>query len=262
MTATVTVATQPTNAPPRNQLTLAGFTGASTATIVRTDGAGNQNFVRTGNPAQIVSGAAVLFDYEAPFNTAVTYTATPDTGSAATSAAATLVVVSQPWLIHPGFPALSQELIVTAMPDESSDVNQGVHTVLGRAAPVVITDGVRHATTFDITVRTETWTDFDALDGLLADGSVLLLQGTDPITGRTLYRWVSVGAVTKTPLVPVFANQLYHWTLSCTSTDAPSGLLQAEFEWNDIVADYATWADVKTAFPTWQDVVINHPTNN
>lgn len=254
MTATITAnAVVLTAPPPHVELTVAGMAG-TTVTISRVDAAGNRFPVRTANPATLTSGGWVGFDYEAPFGQSVKYSAKSDTADTAVSSHVT-VNMGQPWLIHPGIPALSQQVDVVTLGDRTTDTNQGVHVVLGRADPVVITDGVRRSPTFDLTLRTGTLSDEQALTTLLADASVLLLQVAYGSTDRTFYGWVGIGTVVQSNVVDWFGTQYLSWLLPCTVTDVPSGLLQATYTWADVIAQYATWADVIAAKATWRDLI-------
>jgi hypothetical protein len=251
----VTVVPEPANSPPRILLNLTGFLG-STVTIQRIDSSGNRSPVRLANPGTLNAGSWVGYDYEAPFNRPVRYEAT-----------ATLVVTSdpvtltatRPWLIHPGVPALSQPVALTAPPTRTRETNQGVHSVLGRSTPIVITDGARRAPTFDLALHTDTLDAELALDTLLSDAAVLLLQITYPGVTRTDYWWVAVGSCTAAPMADFYHDdaEVAQWTLSCTVTDAPSGLLQSQRSWADLIAEEATWADVVADFATWRDVIID-----
>jgi hypothetical protein len=166
--------------------------------------------------------------------------------------------VAAPWLIHPGIPDLSQPLHIVSVGDETTTTTQSVQYALGRRNPVVQTDGVRHAPTFDLTVATSGSRDRDALDALLGGASVLLLQITYPDTQESDYKWVSVGDVTRSRLIQFYGEPRRMWSLPCTETDAPSGLLQAQRTWADVVAEFPTWQDVINTYATWADVITDN----
>lgn len=251
----VTVIPEPGNSPPRMLLSLTGFLG-TTVTVTRIDSNGNRSPVRLGNPGTLNAGAWIGYDYEAPFNKTVRY-----------EAAATLTVTSdpvtltvgRPWLIHPGIPALSQPVNLVAPPTRSRETNQGVHNILGRRTPIIITDGARRAPTFDLQLHTDTLDAEAALDVLLDDAAVLLLQVAYDGVARGDYWWVSVGQVTATAMVDVYEVPVMQWTLACTVTDAPSGLLQSQRSWGDVIAEEATWADTVSDFATWRDLIVDQP---
>lgn len=261
MTATLTATPDVSNFPPRVILSGSGFTG-STVTVARADGTSALVNVRALANAPLVSGAFIGYDYEAPDGVSATWTATTATDSV--SAAAT-VPATGPRLVHPGIPDLSQPLTITGMGDMTTDLNQGVHRPLGRRTPIVITDGQRHAPTFDLTVLTSSQAAEASMSTLLDDGATLLLQiGYDPSLGvsRTYYLWVSVGQVTKSALAPFFRPDLggddFSWTLPCTVSSRPSGSLRAQRTWADVVASNATWADVASKYATWRDLILDN----
>lgn len=253
--ATFTATAEPLNVPPRVRLDISAFTGSTVGHVTRIDAAGGVAKVRAGDPVALTSGAAVLYDYEAKFGQAFTYTIYTDAGvglNGMTSNSVTLAVYT-PWLLHPGVPNLSQKVTISSMGDQTLDATRGVHTVLGRADPIVITDGVRRSPTFDLTLRTKSDAAEAGLLTLLQDGSPLLLQATYGTMKGTSYNWVSVGAVTRVDMVPFFDNTDVQWTLPCTVTSAPAGLLQTQRTWGDLLAEYpSTWRQVTSAYATWR----------
>lgn len=246
-----------TTTPPRVLLSLSGLAG-QTVTVVRTDAQGNTAPVRSANPAPTVAGAWVGFDYEAPFNVPVTYTATTETGATVTTPTRTLFVAS-PWLIHPGIPELSRAVTVMEISDKTTSVNQGVHYPLGRSNPIVISDGVRRGSSFTVTMKTVSQYEAQSLNALLADASVLLLQVAYPFTGIGNYWWVSVGEVVTSTLSRDYGDSSRKWVLPCTITDAPVGLLQAVYTYADLQAEYPVYSDVKANFATYRDLVTDTP---
>lgn len=254
MTAALTATADPSNSPPRVLLDVTGMAG-STVTITRTDPDGNTQPVRTANPGTLVGGAFTVFDYEARYGVVNTYTATSDTADTATATAT--LTVGAPWLIHPGNPALSMPLRVISRGPRTKASTAAAHVILGRRDPIVVTDGVRHAASFDLNIGTQSVADEAALDALLADAATLLLQLVYTGIDRAEYWWVSVGDVTETDVVEWFGNEVTQWTLPCTVTSAPSGSQQSERTWADLLADFATWADADAAYATWHDLLVD-----
>jgi hypothetical protein len=250
----VSVFPHPDLYPPRIEIDLTGFLG-STAELTRIDQAGNRTPVRFAHPATLDGGTWTGADYEAPFGEVVTY-----------ECAATLTVTSDPvllevftpWLIHPGAPDRSQPLIITAVPQRSRETNQGVHNVLGRSTPIIITDGVRRAPTFDLAVRTETAAGGVALDDLLDDAQVLLLQIRYATAARTSYEWVSVGTAQSASLTDFFGDDLINWTLSCTVTDAPSYDNQGVRTLANIAGEFATLGEIALNYATLADLLTDN----
>jgi hypothetical protein len=121
---------------------------------------------------------------------------------------------------------------------------------------VARSDGQRKARVFDLSVRTLTAADEDALDTLIDDDSVLLLQVATAGIYRSSYYWVSVGDVTQAPLIGHMDGR-WVWTLPCTEAARPAGLLQSQRTWADVVAENATWADVVSKYATWRDLILD-----
>lgn len=250
---------EPDNRPPRVRLSAFGFRNATTLTVVRVDAAGNQAPVRAFSPGQLTGGADLDYDVEAPYNRPVTYVATPDVGTVVTSDPVTLPG-TRPWFVHPGIPDLSQPLLVRSRSARTRGTNQGVHRPLGRADAIVISDGQRQSPDFQMVVRTVSDRDAQLLQQLLDDESPLLLQIAYPDTDRTVYQWVAVGEVTDEDVVPALnaGDESVDWTLPCTATGRPAGVLQAQRTLGDLAADFATLGDIDAAYATLRDVILDN----
>jgi hypothetical protein len=255
----VTVTPDPGNVPPRYLIQVTGAAG-STATVYRRTGAGDPVPVRTANPAELIGGDWTGYDYEASYGQAVFYDVVESDGTTTTTTAAALREwgVQTPWLIHPGIPSLSRPLKGVTVGDETQDSTQAAHVVLERRDPVVLSDGVRHLPTFQLTVKTFTTADENDLMALLADGGVLLLQVLFPFTTLFEYWWVSIGTIVKARQTMDFGEPYKLWTLPCTASAPPTGSQQSERVWSDLLVDFDTWADVKVAYATWADLLIDH----
>lgn len=251
----VTVTALPLADPPRILLDLVGFLG-TTATVTRIDQAGNRSPVRLANPVTLDAGTATFEDYEVPFGQPVRY-----------EVAATLTVMSDPvqlditvpWLIHPGLPDLSIPITVAGRDDRVYAANQGAFKVMGRAAPLIRSDGVRAEPTYNLTLSTTSTEQTAALKAILGDSSTLLLQ----IPADDIYEWVAVGDLSEADVVPFFmapvATAKYrHWTLPVTVTDAPEGLLQAQRTLADLAAEFGTLQEIYDNYATLRDVAVDN----
>lgn len=257
LTVTVVATPHPQDSPPSIQIDVTVTPQVqNTIRVMRVEESGSGTPVRTGDPATLVAGEWTGLDYEAPYGVPVTYRVTLDNGLVATSNAVTLEPAEQNWLIHPGIPSLSRPVRVSEFRDRVRSTATGVHMVLGRSTPVIITDGVRQAPTFPLTLYTVGLDEEAALLALLADSSPLLLQTHRPGYPRRDYYWISVGEVTQSE-PGMYGEGTDLWTLPCTVVTAPTGLQQSPWTWRDVVDGYATWGDVLAAYPTWRDVVIN-----
>ncbi|WP_375490220.1 hypothetical protein [uncultured Jatrophihabitans sp.] len=260
MTATVTVTVDPTNAPPRMRLDLAGFTGGATISVTRTDSSGNTATVRAFVGMALSGGGATGYDYDAPFNVPVTYTATSDNNVTATSTAATLVA-DQPWLYHATIPSLSVPLEEMTRNDRTLATGRGLQRPIGRSTAVPTTDGTRYAATFDLVCRTDGLNDGMNMSNLLGDSSPLLLQLAFPDQLRTTYQWIDAGDVNQHDLIDGYPDDPYvEWTLPCTVIDAPVGTIQAQRTLTNLNTDYPTTLQaLSSAFATLRDIANNTP---
>ena len=252
----LTVIPDPTNRPPRVLLELTGALGTQ-VTINRVDAAGTRTPVRLANPATLNGGSAVVYDYECPFLQTVRYEAI--TSGPTITSDPIVLNVAQSWLIHPGIPSLSMPIKAKPPQTRTRSARQGVFEVIGRTTPLTRTDSPRRAPTFNLVVKTFGQDEAQALETLLADNSVLLLQIANPGRTRTDYWWASIGDVTEDDITDGYPEDPYEWwTLPITVTDAPSGLLQAQRTWRDVLGEFSTWRDLLNAYATWRDVITDN----
>jgi hypothetical protein len=270
----IDVSADPTASPPRAVIFVNNCSG-TTAQIYRTDPNGSQTPVRGGDPATLTSGQWTGSDYEMPYNQGVTYTVVPDDLSTPASAVAAPVESPQPWLIHPGVPALSLPVTGILLTDDQSNSGTALHAPLGRPDPIPVSDGARKTPAFQVSFRTggEIYSfpggftfpgvltfpgaqdQNDALKAILQDSAPLLLQIVYPFTDITMYRWISIDRVTTARVTMLFGDQQRVWTLDCTEITRPAGGIAAQRTWADLVAECATWQDVIDKYPTWTGVI-------
>lgn len=239
MTTTIATSIVGTGAPAVDVTVV--WTAAGTVTIERGVG-GVWTPLRT-SPATLVADTVTVRDYEVPDNTAVTYRTYPvgaAIGTAVTSGSVT-VPDRGVWLIHPGKPdTLSVQVIVQQWPTWTRAVTQDVAYPLGTPTPVVVTD-VRQARTGALTVIVQSLAAATALDALLADTRVMLVNAN---RYPAPYVWVAVGEETWEPLeVKVGAATVPMWgiTLPLTEIVRPSITSSGEVTWIDVSARYATF---------------------
>jgi hypothetical protein len=213
--------------------------------------------------SQSISGdVAVVTDYEAPlgipvqWRVAIQHPSGPSSGLLSyTSDPITLdAEITDVWLKDPGSPARSVRITVaTPMPTWTRAARQGVSQVRGRPLPVVISD-VRGGVTGDLTVVTETVDDKRALDWVLDSGGPLLLQWPPGWGEDDMY--VSVGDISKAPLVDYAEFSDRTWTLPLTQVDRPIGGVtgSADRTWGTVASSGSTWAEVLAGATSWLDV--------
>jgi hypothetical protein len=244
----------PLNSPPRLLIQAANIAGPS-ATVTRYGPDGIGVHVRLGEPATLNSGGWVGYDYEAPYNQPVYYTIVPANGAVKVASPPVTLTVTQPWLVHPGVPSLSQPVTVKVIQDETDASTAGVHQILERSTPIVVSDGVRKAPTFQMQLKSETADERDALRDLFADCAVLLMQVVYPFTTESDYRWVYITDVTRARKTESYGSTARVWTLPCIEVDRPVGNLQAQRTWADLMAECPTWQDVLNTYVTWRGVL-------
>jgi hypothetical protein len=208
----------------------------------------------------ITGDIAVATDYEGPLGTPAQWrVSVRDPGGSGT-----LSYLSDPvtldaettdvWLKDPGNPARSTRVTVaTPMPTWATTARQGTSQVFGRALPVIISD-VRSGKTGDLTVVTETDSDWQALSWVLETGNVLLLQWPPGWGEEDIY--VSVGNVQRAPLVDYAEFHDRTWTLPLTQVDRPIGGVtgSADRTWATVAGEGSTWAEALSGRSTWLDV--------
>lgn len=254
ITSSLTATADPTNSPPRVVLDLGALATGTIVTITRFDNNGTSTTVRGADNAVISGSSGLFFDYQAPYNQGVTYFATIN-GAAQTLSASVLLSVDQPWLVHPNIPSLSVPLTVVAPPTRTRVSNRGLFHPLGRSDAVAISDGRRKDASFELHVRTDTLDEENALDALLDDDSVLLLQITYSNMTRAQYSWVSIGDAVAAPMIDTWDNDYYDWALPCDIAAPPVGLVEAQRTLADIAAEWNTLGDIDNAYVSLRNIV-------
>lgn len=262
---TISVVPQPTNAPPRFQITIASPDGSAITAITLNR---SQNGTTTPTRVQPLAGPSplVVYDYEASWETAAVYSATYTYGSGSgttqtdTAAPATLTSAF-PWLIHPTTPALSLIL------DQGTFSTMGVvsigtvtraalttkHRILGAEFQIVTKTGPRAAPVFSMTIATVTPQERSALIALLRDQTPLLIQfpaswgwdfdgGYFDVGDAATDRWLQYGPEHRRVK-----------TLQLEQVQAPAGTQQAQRTWATLLGEMATWQAVAAGFATWAD---------
>jgi hypothetical protein len=255
MAITLTATPQPNNVPPRVLLQLE-YTGQTSATITRTDPDGNAVPVRLADPATLVGGFWTGYDYEAWFEESTTWTATTSAGSV-TSAPAVLAVADT-WLCHPGVPALSQRVDFQGEGTPVRSVVQSVLQPLGRRTPIVVSDGRRRAKAGQITLRTRTAAEEDALLALLDDVTpLLLIVPPSKGFGRSLrHQYLALGDLSEGRVRPDYYPFPWRtWTAPYNVVGRPAGGVQSQRTYADVLAAHASYAELRTRYGTYTDVL-------
>ena len=115
----------------------------------------------------------------------------PITGAFVQSTPAVSWTSESAWLKSPANPSKNSPVLVTGPVESSTGVDRGVFNVLGRAAPVVVSD-VRQLTVGRITFQTESDAAIATLRGLLADSELLFHA---PANWSVSAMYISIGDV-------------------------------------------------------------------
>lgn len=148
-------------------------------------------------------------------------------------------------LVFPLRPYLSRDVTVTAWSDVTRPARGTVLEVLGRRAPVALTE-VRGSRRFDLTVVTEDPAAADALELALSFGDVVLLQ-TPPgcVVPGPLYAFVGDAATARRTA----RGARRYLTLPLTEVAAPDpALAGSSITCLGVLGAYATCADLLAAF--------------
>lgn len=258
-TLSVAAVAQPTNNPPRVQVTVTD-TGTSpaitSATVTRTDNSGRTSIVRTsdGGPLPLVTSGTTrvgtVYDYEAPYGVPVTYSTSEQPANVSAS---TTLSSNDVWLVHVGVPdrSLPIDLRASSSAEESRAVNAGVFYPMGRRNAVVISDGQRNGRQSSLVVSTDTLAEFDAIDSLVDDAGVLLLNVPQALGLGIATSYIFVQDVTYKRLSDIGSMPDRDIVMPYVVVDPPVGGSQAQWSWSDVVTKYATWQDVLNANATW-----------
>lgn len=257
-TLVISPAVDLTTTPPRVRLTINDnrTSPAYSLTIIRNNGDGTTSTVRTsdGNPLALTSSgagtSALLDDYEAPYGQSVTYSAQEVAGTVSGSVTVDPGVV---WLIHPGVPSMSLQLLLRegSLTQNTYTASRGVYYVMGRANPVVQTDNTRHGATGSMTALTTTTSALSALMTLLSSSSVLLLNIPTSKGWTFPTRYVSVGDVKTQPAVgSKIIDSYVDVAMAFDVVDAPIGGTQAQRTYVDLLT-YPTYTALDTAYVSY-----------
>jgi hypothetical protein len=227
------------------------------AFIVRVTPDGRSVPVRNAEPATLTAGTVVLDDFECPLDTVVYYVARSlESEDTVTSADVTLASDARMWLKHPGRPVLNINIVLALTPDRARELAATIQPALGRRNVVSVTDGRRHGPTAELTLRTTTIAQANALRTILDDGSPLLLQAPDGYDIGSV--WIQPMEFGEKWLIRYLPDERRVWTLSFATVDRPAGLAfnAAINTWGGVVANFESWAALIAEYDTWGDLLL------
>lgn len=159
--------------------------------------------VRAATNVAVSGSTFTVVDYEAPNGAVCSYRAraTYTTGGQSVvgpwlvaAATATWTAVAD-WLKHPSHPSLNRKVTVAENPQRTRNRRQGIHSVIGRADPVVVSD-VLNLTSGTITFLTAT--DQEAVDllALLAYDQLFFQPRPGSRFGQ---KYIAIGSIDEVP---------------------------------------------------------------
>jgi hypothetical protein len=240
-------------------LTTAASDAAVSVTVTRKHPSGKIVPVRGMDLTSLNAGVFLGYDYEAPIRWGVIYHATAyDSGGNVVGDSIDVPSyfdTEDDWLTDPvragrGFTIQVEQ---AGLPQETYTGQVGVHYVLGRPAPVVISQ-TRASATGQVSILTSTLAERDKFHLLTAAGGPLLLR-TSPERGvRSLY--MQPTTITEERMGVLGVNPERRWNIEYVEVDPPPGdITGAQVDWQDVLDTYATWADVVDNVETWIDLV-------
>lgn len=244
--------------PPFITIAVTGLTDyiGGVLTCVRLNPDGTTDPVRQADPnVEIDAAEMALVDYEAPYGIAVSYRTlavlSPETDLEQSTGTAT-VDTSQPWLVHPGTPALSQPIEVTDLATRTREINQSIQAPIGRRRPIVLTDGTLRSPAGTLEITTETLTERDDLLTLLQDLTPLLLNIPHSLGWGVTSEWVAFGGVTETAIIG--GSPVRTFVLPYRTVERPVGTVTIDRSWADVLTEAASWTELKNRYVTWLGV--------
>lgn len=259
MAPTITPTVELSHNPPRVLLTIdtTGYVG-DTLAIYRVEGSESTIVRDSETTPDIADVTWIGYDYEAPYGTAVTYQVVVfASGASVASATSSTTTVNETsaWLVHPGDPSLSVELLgLRQIGARKRQITQSVQRVLGRADPVVTADA-RSGVESSLSIGTSTLAQSSALADLIADGTPLLLNIPASLLWGVTYEWVALGDAEEARVVPqVGARPHRLHTIPYFVVSRPEGDLAPQRTWADVISESSSWTDVLTTRATWANV--------
>lgn len=211
----------------------------------------------------ITSNLMVIEDHEAPLGVPVRYRITMyDPASGATSTRSSSLVTlthtdtDECWVKDPGRPYRNMKVVVRSPPEWDRPIQQTVHRVRGRRAPVIRSD-VRGSLEGDLVVMTRSDGERAALHQLLDSGDVLLWQAAPGMGVTDMY--VSIGTVPEGRIPGPASEPWRTWTLPLIEVDMPTTVGvggSAGRTWQDVLTEYGTWQALADSGLTWEQVLL------
>jgi hypothetical protein len=252
VTLTVTAAVS-ASYPPRVAVTVSSSPAVTASlTITRTHADGSVHPVLTDSEPVIITSWAG-YDYHAPFNEAVTYTAATSDQSATSSAV--YMVSDSGWLMHPSDPTKSMPvLLLTADETVKFASPAKTYAVLNRRLPVARTSSPRGGAQGNLKIKVAS-EDVTAAMDLFADGGPLLLNGA---WGPNDYgwKWVLPGELSVVNPAGFVSYETRWFQAGYVEVADPDVNIVSPWNYDAVAATYASYDAVAAAFADYNALAL------
>lgn len=219
---------------------------------------GTMTPVREAEPATLVSNSWTGVDYEIPLGKNFYYLASYGTSQITSTTYYLSNAGRECWLRHLTNPNLSAQIFFVKAPDVSKEADQDSLTVLGRAAPIIVSGDKRKTANGTLEIYTQSADEVSALWNLFDDNSILLLQTPeDYLLGVNTYIAIGPGAITTASTTGKLWIPVRTWSIPYQVVDRPSGtgisIGGLHVTYATLAAQYVSYADLATpraGYPT------------
>lgn len=247
------------------RLGLSSFPASSaTYTVSRRSPSGNVATVRGALDQAVAGATATVYDWEAPFDLPLVYTAEADdnTGALLETATASFTLTwheCEGWLTDLGRPTNSLPVTIESLKELDFAVSAGVHHVLSRRAPVFTTLPAWQPST-ELIVLTEDELERDQVRAIWGAGYPFLLR-TDPAFGvGNIY--LGVTEFVEERILTDGRSWMRRFRANCQQVERPDpGIFEPipPSLYQDVTAGYADYAAVKAAFVSYDEMLYTFP---
>lgn len=167
--------------------------------------------------------------------------------------ASILPTIDRVWIKSVSRPFLNRPVFLQDYSDIGRRAENGIFKVKGRSLPVAVTD-VRGSREFEISVLTQTPTEENDLDLIVASGDPVFVHCPPDCPFPTIY--AAIGDTTEARSTRLSPLRLFRLPLT---EIAPPGVdvVGSTVTWQNIINAYPTWAELIADNATWQDVLEN-----
>lgn len=252
--------------PPHVAVTVATPNGAAmTAVTITRTGFGLTAPTRVQPKAGFAS--RTLVDYEAPWETNLTYKATvvTATGTAVYTAPPVRLEPWAAWAIHPTSPALSvcidqqdaNQIGVYNIQSIARAATSTQHVIVGAARPIVTRIGSRSSSRGVLQLATVTGADENKVWSLVDDQTPLYIRFPTVWGANWEGGYYDIGDVTADRTIQWVQETRRIFALPYTRVDAPAGDQQSDWGYAQLLHDFADYPSVAAAFADYPAVLSN-----